>query len=349
MDQERFDQLAKKLYAGSSRRKVLGGAIAGLFAGATASLAEAKNKSGKADHKNKNKNGKADHKKQKADGKKKVTVKTLNGEAFEVAEDQIIQCGPGTCTQGCCAYTGLPPVAPATTAPGVCVTNGSGGQFCVKPTAPFFLPGQECALLPPGVVFNPLGCCQADGTPNTSGPLTGRCGTNAISCAACTAGCCGGTNNGTCNTNGQGGFCVNPLAAGFVLSQNCPVGVAPVGGVTNCVVSGAGGVNGCCSTGGTCNPGNVNPACGANGQICTDCVNPLTCVSQSCRAIIPPPVPPPPPAAVGCGSGLTACAAGCKNLLTDNTNCGACTRSCGGRACNNGVCARKKHKKHKKH
>ena len=76
MDQERFDELAKKVFDTSSRRRVLGGALAGLFGATAAKVADvaAKGKgkgkgAGAEQHKGKGKGAGAEQHKGKGKGK----------------------------------------------------------------------------------------------------------------------------------------------------------------------------------------------------------------------------------------------------------------------------------------
>jgi len=91
MDQERFDQLARKIGSSSSRRTMLGGMVAGLFGAGVAKLGDAAAKT---------KQAKTKHKKVK-------THSTKKGKDGSVHKEQIILCSglndAVNCPNGCCS------------------------------------------------------------------------------------------------------------------------------------------------------------------------------------------------------------------------------------------------------
>jgi hypothetical protein len=337
MDQKRFDNLTRTLASGSSRRKVLGGALAGVIG---AGIAAVSGTAAKGKKNRKKGNGRA-------------------GAEFTCTANNANDPNLGGCSdnQSCCASTagGLGPI---------CVTEGtqrSGTQqFCGDKNDG----SGVCRTCPPGTVCSedadneircictpstcPTGCCinndltdeddecvqNGSGAPvNSVNPdFDGNsvCGFGGSECTICSigtifAGCC--TPTGACNAGttgiscGSGGNICEPCPAGSnCINQTCET-TAPCGPAT----CGAG----CCS-GQACLSGTSNGACGEGGGACQVCGAGSTCVNHQCVA--QPTCPP----------GLTDCNGICVNLQVDKANCGACGNACGGsQRCRGGVCKKK--------
>jgi len=230
MEQDRFDDLAKKVFSGSSRRRVLGGAIASVLGAGVAAVAGTDAKKGK---------GKA--KKGKAKGEFTCTA----GNAFGA-------CGP----TACCAST------PAGNAP-ACVeesvqagsqTCGAGGTVCSTcPTgtrcsgAPLFrcvcdpATCDGCCIDNSGTGDNDQCIANGSGAPvNSPNPFYDGsfvCGTGGSFCNPCSfgtvlAGCCtstgacsAGTSNANCGSNGE-------LCQTCQNDSSCGIDQACTGGTT---------------------------------------------------------------------------------------------------------------------
>jgi hypothetical protein len=333
MDQKRFDNLTRTLASGSSRRKVLGGALAGVIGAGIAAV------SGTAAKGKKNR--------KKGNGRAGAEFTCTAANANVVCDNQ-----------SCCASTagGLGPI---------CVTEGtqrSGTQqFCGDKNDG----SGVCRTCPPGTVCSedadneircictpstcPTGCCinndltdeddecvqNGSGAPvNSVNPdFDGNsvCGFGGSECTICSigtifAGCC--TPTGACNagTTGiscgsGGGLCEACPAGSNCINQTCET-TAPCGPAT-CG-------QGCCNAAGACLNGTSNNACGEGGVACTACGAGQICQNQECVAEPPE-----------CPTGQTLCSGVCVNLQTDPNNCGACGTVCG-RGCQNGTCKKKK-------
>lgn len=241
MDQERFDELAKTLSSGASRRKMIGGAIAGLVGAGLAKVSGA-------DAKGKKKNGKRKAGKEATcspnpcpagsccsetpagsgpsctDVTTQIVVGTICGNTTgggvcrtcpagtrcsAVAGGIRCVCSRATCATGCC----IPGPAIGAT-DDVCVQNGSGAP--VNLPAPFngvFVCGTGggtcniCSNLGGGPRFT--GCCDANGTCRV-GTENIACGAGGQTCAVCQndsscgadQACTGGTTTTTTTTPG---------------------------------------------------------------------------------------------------------------------------------------------------
>ncbi len=108
---------------------------------------------------------------------------------------------------------------------------------------------------------------------------------------------------------------------------------------------------GCCDASGQCQLGRIDQACGIFGAQCTACPTGTTCgAAASCVAVLVPAARPDggatfdggqPSNAPGsrCAGATTACGATCRDLTTDENNCGSCGHACeAGVVCNRGVC-----------
>jgi hypothetical protein len=329
MDQKRFDNLTRTLASGSSRRKVLGGALAGVIGAGIAAVSGTAAK------------GKKNRKKGKGRAGAEFTCTADN--ANDVCDNDA-----------CCASTagGLGPI---------CVTEGtqrSGTQqFCgdlnngsgvcrrcpVGTVCSEDQDGEIRCICTPGTC--PTGCCinndnddlddecvqNGSGVPvNSVNPdFDGNsvCGFGGSECTICSlgtifAGCC--TATGACNagTTGiscgsGGGLCQQCAAGSNCVNQTCET-VAPCS-PTNC--------GGCCAANGSCVSGTSNANCGEGGVACTSCGAGQICQGNQCVA-----------EPIVCVAPLTNCGGNCVNLQTDPGNCGSCGNVCPSGTCQNGVC-----------
>jgi len=244
MEQDRFDDLAKKVFSSSSRRRVVGGAIASVVGAGVAAVTgvSAKNDKGRGKARAQGKKGKG-----KAKGEFTCTAANANNP------------GAGGCANplACCAST------PGGVGPN-CVDFGlqAGGSLC-------------------GDVGTGVGVCRTcpTGTRCSGFPLF-RCVCDSTSCAN---GCCinniglPGSPSDTCVANGSGApvSSANPQFDG---SYVCGKG----GG--QCSVCSVGTLfAGCCTSTGACSGGTSNAACGSSGQECKICENDSSCgTDQAC-------------------------------------------------------------------
>jgi len=288
MEQDRFDELAKKVFSGNSRRRVVGGALASVVG---AGIAAVTGVSAKNDKKGK---AKAQGKKGKGRAKGEFTCTAANAN----------NPGLGGCANplSCCAST------PGGVGP-QCVDFGlqAGGSLCGNPGTGVGV----CRTCPTGTRCSgfPLFRCVCDST-------------------SCANGCCinniglPGTPSDTCVANGSGApvSSANPQFDGSFVCGS--------GGGQCSVCSVGTLFAGCCTSTGACSGGTSNAACGGGGQLCTTCENDSSCgVDQACTGgtttttvaptttIAPCPTDTP----VRCGTGTTAvCCTKCNNK---NTGC----------------------------
>jgi hypothetical protein len=348
MDQERFDQLARAVSSGSSRRTILGGVIAGLFGAGAARLTDvaAKGKHKKRSHKK----GPAKHKKRKGGARAQEVIGPCEG-----ATD------PTNCPAGCCRPVG---------AAFECVANGTDGLCGIGGVACQALTGSQCCDATSGArVSVPAGNC--GGRDSAAGYPGGLC-------TPCPNGCCGGTfslitpGRGLCIENGDG---------------RCGLGGVYCDSAASCSVAVSGTPSGqCCTADGGCASGSFVQSCGSGRHLCEVCtgINP-TCISGACQSGAPCPPPqtacngscfdlgtnpahcgscdnacpacvnggkpvcqggtcgctePPPP----CPGALTACNGLCIDVASNPDNCGACGVACVCPAgtkplCQGGACA----------
>lgn len=155
MDQSRFDDITRTLGSGSSRRKILGGALAGVFGASVASV------SGLA----KGKKGKAGRNKKSSKGKKGKAGAEFTCTAANANDPNLGGCADD---DSCCASTagGLGPI---------CITDGTQAsgtqQFCGKlnSNGPGDRGSGVCRTCPEGTVCsldadNELRCICTPGT-----------------------------------------------------------------------------------------------------------------------------------------------------------------------------------------
>ncbi|MEZ4394965.1 MAG: hypothetical protein R3A48_28140 [Polyangiales bacterium] len=202
------------------------------------------------------------------------------------------------------------------------------------------------------------GCETNTGTSVTNCGACGRACSAANGTASCTAGSCGvaacNTGYGNCDGNAANGCevnlrtsvthcgacgntCTAPTGGSVACTngacvQSCPAGQSNCGGVcrptgASCTSAGTGG----CATTGTIICSGTTTRCSATApRTSGSCTSPAggTCnTSGTCV----------------CATGQTACSGTCRNLQTDNNNCGACGRVCGAvnglaTSCSAGVC-----------
>lgn len=229
MDHERFDELAKTLSSGASRRKMIGGAIAGLVGVGVAKVSGA-------DAKGKKKNGKRKAGKEATcspnpcppgscctvtppgsgasctDLATQISTGTICGSdgagggvchncpagtrcAIDIITGALkCVCNRASCPDGCCIPSTA--IGGGATDDDICVRNGSGEP--VNLPAPFnsvFVcgtAGSFCNICStPGGLFT--GCCDANGACR-AGTSNNNCGSDAQLCAVC-------ANDSTCGTD----------------------------------------------------------------------------------------------------------------------------------------------------
>jgi len=300
MDQERFDDIAKKLSSGSSRRSVLGAAIAGAFGAGLAKVSGADAKGGKK-------------------GRKKARKEAvcLGGE-----------CGPNACCLSTPPGNNVSCVTAASQLAGgeICGDGIDGSGICRRCPD-----GTRCAQPGgPGTAFVcvcdattcPNGCCYEDtntrdfqcivngsGQPiNSSDFADGAyvCGTGGSSCNFCSfgpqifSGCCSAT--GVCQSGTTGSNCGNSgelcevcdAAAG----EECGVDQTCTGRTTTPpppdTTCGPGTANpctnGCCAETSPgvfrCESGGAKNACGTGGVACKKCGGHKKCSGKGrCKKI----------------------------------------------------------------
>lgn len=219
MEQDRFDDLAKKVFSGSSRRRVIGGALASVVGAGVAAVTGVDAKKGK---------GKA--KKGKAKGEFVCTAANAAGECGANAccattpagngpscvnvgvqansdfcgdpaaggagvcrkcpagtrcsgfPNFLCVCDPTSCSDGCCI-----PAGSIGNDDDICVKNGSGEP--VNTDDPFFsgayvcgVGGSTCNVCSVGTLFS--GCCTPTGA-CSAGTANAACGSNGQTCEVC--------------------------------------------------------------------------------------------------------------------------------------------------------------------
>lgn len=300
MDPKHFDKLAEVV----GRRKILGGALAGLLGLGTVRLADAAK----------------GHKGKKQDNKKQEKKKSKN----EVGKEAVCTGinfdppGPGECPSGSCCSS----------------TPAGNNVACTDVFTQLAGTQQLCGDL------NGEGVCRTcpQGTRCGANPFTGD-----LSCicnpGSCPNGCCyqpldfAGQPAGDqqCIVNGSG----TPLNTGDFNDGSFVCGTG--GSTCNFCSVGPQVFSGCCSSTGVCQAGTATTNCGTGGKTCAVCTgtNAQCGISQSCTA-----EPPPPP----CAAGLTQCTTGtpptqiCVDLSNNSANCGACGRACPASGNRAGIC-----------
>lgn len=273
MDQERFDELAKQVFDTSSRRRVVGGALAGLLGATAAKVADvaakgkgkgkgagAEHKKGKgkgagAEHKGKGQGAGAEHKRGK--GKAKAEFICSGDNAPPTATNP---CPPNTC----CQSTGPAPTPQCVT---ILQQIGSGAGGPCGNAAGANQGGGTCRICPPGTqctqdaltgtlrcVCSKTACSQVNFTGGTNPGVGGCCIPQPGSDDQCVR---QGTGNRITSTN-------NAFNNQFVCGVNGDVCTQNPGNI----LTNAGG---CCEANGTSNTGGSNLACGSQGRICENC------------------------------------------------------------------------------
>jgi len=358
MDQERFDELARKVFDSSSRRRVLGGALAGLFGATAAKVADAAGKGkGKSAHK------KGKHKKGKAKGEFTCTAANANNTFCD-----NVACTPGATGDQQCADVGCGTGPGGSAAAGDCNVvfgdcsgNGQGGNLTTNNACP---PGTCCNSTAAGVA-NPS--C-VDLVSQETGGVEGLCGdlggegvcrkcpagthcrpdfvTGVLRCicdvTTCPDGCC--ISNSATDDDDQ---CIANGTGKRVSSTNPAFDGEFVCGTGGAFCDDCGSFfSGCCNVAGQCVNGEAALECGSNGVICQNCTDlgpDATCASQTC---------------VG---GTTTTTSTTGTTGTTGTTSTSTTTACAGKLCSSGTCCpnnkkcksgggcKKKHKKHHHH
>lgn len=219
MEQDRFDALAKKVFAGSSRRRVVGGALASVLGVGVAAITGADAKNGK---------GKA----KKGKGKSKGEFVCTTGNANNPPP---FGCGPNACCQstpagngpacvGSDLQAGTQTCGSAPFGEGVCRTCPTGTRCSGFPDFRCVCDPTTCSdgcCIPSGFIGNDDDICVKNGSGepvNTDDPfLNGAyvCGVGGSICNVCSvgtlfSGCCtptgacsAGTANAACGSNGK--------------------------------------------------------------------------------------------------------------------------------------------------
>jgi hypothetical protein len=230
----------------------------------------------------------------------------------------------GDCNRAC--------AAPLTCTGGSCRCNG---QVCGSDDTCCVATGGSCANLKDDV--RNCGMC---GKSCAAGE---RCEKGACVCGstACQSGqlCCGGTCVDPSQDNLNCGGCNLRCATGESCDNSkcsCQGGPPCVGNQTCCpgdlIAGGCFDLSADPQNCGECGePCGASQACEGGNCVATSC-NPAcppghACVGGSCQCQGGPP----------CTNGETCCATGCKDLLNDQMNCGACMAPCYGLCCN-GMC-----------
>jgi hypothetical protein len=313
MDQERFDKLARTISDSSSRRRVLGGALAGIFGAGAAKVAgvDAKGKGKGKQHgkgKGKGKNGKVKNQ-------------------FVCTVDNANDPPPFGCGDDACCNT----------------TPAGNGPACV-PVFEQIGAGQFCGARGDGAVDAGEGVCRKcpAGTRCSNG-VDAATGNTILKCV-CTAstwgdGCCinggdVGQTDDICVKNGSGQAVNTPLPGPFSGAFVCGTGGS------QCNVCSVGTLfSGCCSATGACVAGTANSNCGSSGELCEVCKNDASCgADQACTG--------------GTTTTTTTTTAAPGPCSDGRARCGPQQVCCAsGFTCSGDSCAqnRKKRKKRKKH
>jgi hypothetical protein len=279
LDHERFDALAKKVFDGTSRRRVLGGALASAVGAGVAAVSGIAAKGTKGKGKGRSKKGKG----KQAGAEFTCTAGNANFElctdvGCAVDQDCIdVGCGatcgdlfagvcgnsaddttPGACPQGsCCASTPAGTNDPSCIDAITQITGGVGG-FCGDTDGE-----GVCRRCPEGTR------CSQD----PFGDI--RCLCNAATCD----GCC--IDNGATGDDDQ---CIANGSGQRIASPNPQFDGQFVCGTGGGFCQGCGNAfSGCCTSTGVCSGGEAALECGSNGVICANCTTTgATCVSQTC-------------------------------------------------------------------
>jgi hypothetical protein len=282
MDQERFDELAKKVFDTSSRRRVLGGAIAGILGASAAKVADV---AGKGKGKGKGKGAGAEHKKGKGKGAgaehhngkgKGAGAEHHNGKGKGAGKDSVCagNNNAGGCPAGTCC---LPDANPNDTCVTLQTQQNLGNVKRDGPCGDVAGNNRRCRICPPGTY------CTGDNG-NNNDTTNRKCKCDNVSCPV---GCCQAIGNGNyvcITTNGAGAvqengniYCVPPGPNRATLNQS-----------TCNNVNESGGTNGCCDDTGHGRPGNTPEQCGSAGRICQNCrlTDPTAqCTGQTCPGV----------------------------------------------------------------
>ena len=272
-------------------------------------------------------------------------------------------CGPESCTNGCCSFQGGASSCLAGTDPSACGNFGSACTDCSVDGRSCDTNTRNCGTSKCDAT-NCKGCCVGDQC--LSGQDNQACGTTGNACTSCTqtgqtcapagsGGACTGTPTcspancgGCCNGNvcvagtdsiacgKQGQACSNCAAGGQTcVAQGLPnertCQAAPACGPANCA--------GCC-VGNACIIATTRAACGVGGAACKVCGANDSCNAGTC---VPPPNCGPANCAGGCCIGADVCAGGAQDTAcgvggAQCTNCAGQAKVCQAGACQNPVC-----------
>lgn len=272
MEQDRFDELAKQVFSGSSRRRVIGGALASVVGLGVAAVTGVDAKKGK-----------AKAKKGKAKGEFVCTAANANIVACAtVACTTDVQCnnvgcfGAPACVAGFC--TGDPGNTDGACPLGSCCQSTPAGV-----SEPGCIPfAQQSAAGVIGDAGGGSGVCITCPAGTLGDPVTGRCVCSALSCPD---GCCidntGFSSTDQCIANGSGAP-VNSVNPG--VDGNYVCGTGGVSCLADSSICSVGTLfSGCCSAQGFCVAGTSNNACGSGGELCEVCQNDSSCgIDQAC-------------------------------------------------------------------
>jgi hypothetical protein len=221
MEQDRFDDLAKKVFSGSSRRRVIGGALASALGVGVAAVtgADAKNKKAKAQGKNKKGRAKGEFTCTAAN----ANVPALGGCASPTACCSSTPAGNGPACVEAAVQTGSQTCGdPALAGAGVCRTCPTGTRCSGAPLFRCVCDPTTCeGCCIDNAAIGENDQCIANGSgapvnsPNPDYDGSFVCGTGGSICNVCSvgtlfAGCCtasgacsAGTSNANCGSNGE--------------------------------------------------------------------------------------------------------------------------------------------------
>jgi len=195
------------------------------------------------------------------------------------------------------------------------------------------------------------GCCKGDTCVPLASQSVASCGTGGAACQTCSSGTC---TNGSCS-GGAGCSAANCLGccasdqcflfaqqstalcgkSGAACSACSPQGQCANGSCSGSTCSASTCSAGCCSSAGGCLPvaQQSTGACGTSGAVCAACPNAGQCLNGVCQGTACGPAN-----CQGCCQGATCLIYG-QQTSTQCGKGGAACQSCGGLACQNGLCS----------
>ncbi len=250
---------------------------------------------------------------------------------------QVCVCLAGLC-DGCCENGPNNPGRCLANTPPVCGVDGAQCRSCPTGDGRTCNGQGQCVCT---FASCPTGCC-SDGPGNPGTCVESQCtqdndcpNVRDCVCDQAQGTCCGRNCDGkVCGPDGCGGDCENLCPPNSVCS--------PDG--TECLCTAQSCPNGCCSNGpgnpGTCEPGNINQACGRLGQTCQTCNGQEQCVNRQCVCV--------PKTCADLGRSCGTAPDGCGGTLEcgvcpvgDTASCSSegvcvgCPAACGGAFCLN--------------